>query len=236
MIKFIIEALLIAVPVIISITFHEAAHGYAALALGDDTAKQMGRLSLNPIKHIDRFGTIVVPAVLVISQLLTLGHIAFVFGWAKPVPVDARRFPNPRRDMALVASAGPLMNFALAWIGGLLLHLVPVLPGLAGDFALEMLQDFIVINLGLGLFNLIPLPPLDGGRIMVGILPLPLAILWARIERHGLLVLVLLLFILPMAAESIGWHFDPLHDAAQRIIPNAYNLVMKLAFDDQQSL
>ena len=231
MTSLIIEVLIAATPIIIAITLHEAAHGYAALALGDDTAKQAGRLSLNPLVHIDRYGTIILPGILIVTQLLTLGHISFLFGWAKPVPVDARRFPNPRRDMALVAVAGPMMNFFLAWLAALLFHGLVFLPASAIQIAVAILQVFIISNLAIGLFNLIPLPPLDGGRIAVGILPLPLAILWARLERFGLLLMVTLIFILPMLASSFGKRFDPLGDAAARVIPNAYQMVLRLAFD-----
>jgi Zn-dependent protease len=234
MINLIVQILVAALLVVPSITLHEAAHGYAALALGDDTAKQMGRLSLNPLRHVDRFGTILLPGFLIVSQLLTLGHIEFLFGWAKPVPVDARRFPDPRRDMALVAIAGPAMNFFLAWLGALSLHLASVLPAADVPYLVEGAGAFMTVNLALGLFNLIPLPPLDGGRIMVGVLPLPLAILWARIERFGLLIMVLLLFVLPIASQSMGHRIDPLADGAARVIPNAQNLMLKLAFIDDQ--
>lgn len=230
-----LQLLIAAIPVIIAITFHEAAHGYAALILGDDTARQRGRLSLNPLKHVDRFGTIILPAILIATQLITIGHIGFLFGWAKPVPVDARRFPNPRRDMALVASAGPLMNFFLAWLGALAVYLLPLVPGTAGLVLGNAIGTFIIVNLALGLFNLIPLPPLDGGRIAVGVLPLPLAILWARIERFGLLLVVLLVFVVPAVSESAGHRFDPVGKAAARVIPNAYQMVMRLAFHDQPS-
>jgi len=227
----ILEFLVAAIPVVIAITLHEAAHGYAALALGDSTPKAAGRLSLNPLRHVDRVGTIILPGILIATQLLTLGHVAYLFGWAKPVPIDPRNFPNPRRDMALVAAAGPLTNFFLAWVGALLFHVAAYLPvqvaGLAGDG----LDDFIVVNLALGLFNLIPLPPLDGGRIVVGVLPLPLAMYWARLERFGLLALILLVFVLPIVANSMGHRFNPIGDAAQRVIPNAYEMVLRLAFD-----
>src|SRR5690349_7466045 len=117
-----LQLALAVVPTIIAITLHEAAHGYAALALGDDTARQQGRLSLNPLRHIDRVGTIIIPGILLVSQLLLPPHrISFMFGWAKPVPIAAWRFRDPRRYMAIVAAAGPLMNFFLAWIGALLM-------------------------------------------------------------------------------------------------------------------
>ncbi len=235
MISLVIQLIGAAIPVIIAITLHEAAHGYAALALGDDTAKQQGRLSLNPLRHVDMFGTIILPLLLISTQVLTLHHVEFLFGWAKPVPVDARRFPNPRRDMALVAAAGPLMNFFLAWVGALLLHPLQWAPPAVFAIGFALLQLFIVANLALGLFNLIPLPPMDGGRIAVGILPLPLAYLWAKIERVGMLIMVTLVFVLPTASELLGHPFDPVAWAAQRVIPNSYDLIQRLAFHDDKT-
>lgn len=218
------------VAAILAITLHEAAHGYAALALGDDTARRMGRLSLNPIRHIDRVGTILLPGFLAISQLLTVGHIAFMFGWAKPVPVAANRFADPRRGMMLVASAGPLMNFFLAWLGALALHLDPYLPDAAAELLTTFLVFFMTTNLVLGLFNLLPIPPLDGGRIVVGLLPLRAAMAWARMERAGIVVVLLLVFLLPaMLRELAGIRFDPLGDALGTLLPRALRLVLMLA-------
>ena len=215
--------------VILAITLHEAAHGYAALALGDDTAKRMGRLSLNPIAHIDRVGTIILPGLLLIGQLLTIGRVSFMFGWAKPVPVAAERFANPRQGMALVAIAGPAMNFFLAWIGGLSLHATPYLDprvaAMLGDFA----GYFILANLVLGLFNLLPIPPLDGGRIMVGILPLPLARFWAGFERGGILLVLLFVFLLPQILAHYGIIFDPVGQALSQLMPWAAGWVLYLS-------
>jgi Zn-dependent protease len=221
------DILLSLLAAILAITLHEAAHGYAALALGDDTAKLQGRLSLNPLRHVDRFGTIILPAILVIGQLITLGRVAFMFGWAKPVPVAAWRFRNPRQGMALVAIAGPLSNFFLAWLTGLTLHAESYLP----DFWAGELDDFavyfIMTNLVLGLFNLLPIPPLDGGRIMVGILPEKLALAWARLERGGILIVLLVVFLLPQAARELAHvRFDPVGDALNRIIPWAVHIVL----------
>ena len=145
-----------------------------------------GRLSLNPLVHIDRVGTILLPGFLLVSQLLTIGHVGFMFGWAKPVPVAAWRFHDPRRGMMLVAAAGPAMNFVLAWLGGLAWHLLDRAPDGAQHFAADFLGAFIIYNLVLGLFNLLPIPPLDGGRIAVGLLPLPAARIWGahRTRRH----------------------------------------------------
>jgi Zn-dependent protease len=227
---FITELLIAAIPAILAITLHEAAHGYAALALGDDTARRAGRLSLNPLRHIDRVGTIILPGILVIGQLLTIGRIQFLFGWAKPVPVSAQRFANPRRGMALVAAAGPAMNFFLAWLGALSMHLFDYVPDGWTDIATEMIQVFILANLVLGLFNLLPVPPLDGGRIMVGILPLRAAMAWARLERAGILLVLLLVFFLPTILEQVGIRFDPVHDLLNNVLPRALRLVLRLAF------
>jgi Zn-dependent protease len=226
----VIQFLIAAVPTIMAITLHEAAHGYAAWALGDDTARLAGRLSLNPLRHVDRVGTILLPGFLVISQLLTIGRIVFLFGWAKPVPVSAYRFANPRRGMALVAAAGPAMNFLLAWLAALALHLVPWLPTYATNPASDFVQIFILANLVLGLFNLLPVPPLDGGRIMVGVLPLPLARIWARVERAGILLVLLLILVLPRLLEQEGVHFDPVHDLLNQVVPRALRLVLRMAF------
>ena len=146
-----------------AITLHEAAHGIAAWALGDDTARLAGRLSLNPLRHVDRVGTILLPGFLLIAQLLTIRHVAFMFGWAKPVPVNAARFRHPRQDMALVAAAGPLMNFLLAWLAALVLRTSDAWPGAAGDLGVNFCYMFMLTNLALGLFNLLPIPP-DGWR------------------------------------------------------------------------
>ncbi len=214
---------------VLAITLHEAAHGYAALALGDDTAKRAGRLSLNPLVHIDRVGTILLPALLLIGQLLTIHRVAFMFGWAKPVPVAAWRFANPRRGMMWVAMAGPGMNFLLAWLGGLAFHLLPVIPLLLRTPAENFLFAFILTNLVLGLFNLLPIPPLDGGRIAVGILPLRAAQIWARAERYGILVVLLVVFVLPEIAREMGYAFNPVGAALDRILPGALRLVLMLS-------
>lgn len=224
-----LQIIVAAVPAILAITLHEAAHGYAALALGDDTAKQMGRLSLNPIRHIDRFGTIILPGLLILGQLLTMGRVVFLFGWAKPVPVSAWRFRDPRRGMALVAAAGPAANFVLAWLAALAMHGLDALPDDAGLLALAMLQSFILANLVLGLFNLLPIPPLDGGRIAVGVLPLRAAMAWARLERAGIALVLLLVFLGPHLLAGFGIRFDPVGSALNTILPRAFALVYRLA-------
>jgi Zn-dependent protease len=225
------EFLAAAIPVVIAITLHEAAHGYAAWALGDDTAKQAGRLSLNPLAHVDRFGTILLPGFLLFSQLLTIGHVVFMFGWAKPVPVNPRMFRDPRRGMMVVAAAGPAMNFFLAWLGALALHAIPLFVHTTSgaDMQLQFVAVFIVANLALGLFNLLPIPPLDGGRIAVGLLPIAAARVWAQVERAGILIVLLLLFLLPAALHEFGIEFDPVRQYLGAAIIYVSRIVLWLA-------
>lgn len=209
---------------IIAIVLHELAHGYAALALGDRTAAEAGRLSFNPLRHVDRFGTIILPLFLLISQLLTIGRIAFMFGWAKPVPIDVTGFPNPRRDMALVAAAGPASNFILAFLAALLLRVAASDSGI-GTF----LVYFLMFNVVLGVFNLIPLPPFDGGRIAVGVLPLPMARALAQVERAGLLLILLVIFVLPALLRQFGIVFDPVGEALGVLVPRVTLSILHLA-------
>lgn len=185
------------VPVVISITLHEAAHGYAALRFGDDTALRAGRVSLNPLRHVDLYGTILIPAVLLFSGA------PFLFGYAKPVPVNFWRLANPKRDMVWVAAAGPAMNILLALISGFLFHTVDFLPPAVGNWAGQNLVNSIQINAVLAVFNMIPLPPLDGGRVAVGLLPRSLAEPLARLERWGLAIIIGVLFILPMINRNL---------------------------------
>jgi Zn-dependent protease len=177
-----------ALPVLFAITLHEVAHGWAARALGDRTAEMLGRLSLNPIKHIDPMGTVVVPML-----MLVLG--GFLFGWAKPVPVGVRNFKHPRRDMALVAIAGPLSNLAMAVAWGLLAKIAISMNPEEGIWLglLLMARAGIVINLVLMVLNLIPLPPLDGGRVLTGLLPEAQARVMDRVEPYGLVILIVLM-------------------------------------------
>jgi Zn-dependent protease len=198
------EILMVVVLAGTAIILHEIAHGLTAYALGDPTAKREGRLTLNPLRHVDRFGTIILPGILALSQLLTMGHVLFMFGWAKPVPVDPRYFKKPRQMMGVVAMAGPAMNFALAFLTALFLR-----SSTLTDTQVDAAQAFMTINLVLGVFNLVPVPPLDGGRIMVGVLPEKLARVWARLERYGI-ALVMLLIMLPPLLRQEGIHFDPL--------------------------
>ncbi len=226
---FVLPLLLAVIPTILAITLHEAAHGYAALAMGDDTARRAGRLSLNPLVHIDRVGTILLPGFLLISQLLTIGRVAFMFGWAKPVPVAAWRFRKPRQGMMIVAAAGPAMNFFLAWLGMLSLYLVPFLPGGWLGPAISFVSYFLLANIVLGLFNLLPIPPLDGGRIMVGLLPERAAMAWARLERMGLVIVLLAVFLLPALLREFGINFDPIRAALGAVADPALRLLLALA-------
>jgi Zn-dependent protease len=192
------------IPVIIAVTFHEAAHGFIAHRLGDETAWRLGRVSFNPIKHIDPFGTILLPAVLLLM------HAPFLFGYAKPVPVNFRALRNPRRDMVWVAAAGPATNILLAIAGGLLVHPALLLPPSTVLWVLRNLQNAIVINVILAIFNMIPLPPLDGGRIAVGLLPVALARPLAGLERYGMLIIIGLIFLLPMLGSQLGVNLNVL--------------------------
>jgi Zn-dependent protease len=185
------------IPVIIAITFHEAAHGFVAYLLGDETAWRLGRVSFNPVRHIDPFGTILLPG------LLLLTRSPFLFGYAKPVPVNFRALRHPRRDAVLVAAAGPGINIALAFLAAAGLHVVGYLPGASAQWAGENLQNALVFNVVLAVFNLFPLPPLDGGRIAVGVLPAVLARPLSRLEPYGMLILIGLLILLPMLGEQL---------------------------------
>lgn len=185
------------IPLVIAIVFHEVSHGLVANALGDPTAKRRGRLTFNPIKHVDPFGTVLLPMVLAVSG-------APIFGWARPVPVVARRLRNPRWHMILVALAGPGMNFLLALIAALLIAVLVALSpsGIAWAFVGQNLLNFMAINIFLAIFNLLPIPPFDGGHVVEGLLPRRLAIHYRKLGRYGFLLLIILLLVVPMIFPS----------------------------------
>jgi len=181
-----------ALPVLFGITLHEAAHGYVARMLGDPTAYEAGRISLNPLRHVDPIGTIVVPLVLLLSTKL-LGGAGMLFGWAKPVPVDWGRLNRPKKDMLWVALAGPASNLVMAILWAVSLRLLAQTGASPQDFWVQMAIAGIQINLVLMALNLFPLPPLDGGRIVFSLLPAQMAWKYSRLEPYGLLILIVLM-------------------------------------------
>ena len=212
------------VPLVIAIVFHEVAHGLAARKLGDPTAARKGRLTLNPIKHIDPFGTLILPLLLAVSH-------APIFGWAKPVPVNYRRLRNPRRDMILVALAGPGMNLLLALVGAAILG---VTVAVAGDvrtgapaFVAANALNFVLINIFLAVFNLLPVPPFDGGHVVEGLLPRSLARGYRKVGRYSLLLMVFLLLILPSispSADVVSRIVSPIVDGIALVLLKIFGL------------
>ncbi|MGL5784590.1 MAG: site-2 protease family protein [Alphaproteobacteria bacterium] len=194
-----VDALVIYVlPTLLAITLHEAAHGFVALKCGDTTAVRMGRVTLNPFKHVDVFGTILLPL------MLFLAKSPFLFGYAKPVPVRFENLRSPRRDMVLVALAGPGMNFVLAILSLFLIHGISLAPLGAQGLMKQTLFYSVSINVLLAVFNLLPIPPLDGGRVAVGLLPDSLARPLARVEPYGFFLLLALMFLPSLLGISPG--------------------------------
>ena len=200
-----------ALPVIFAITLHEAAHGYVAYKLGDDTAWKAGRVTFNPLRHIDLVGTIILPLVLLLAS-----QGRFMFGYAKPVPVRFDKLNRPRRDMIWVALAGPGINIALALVSAILLGGTSLLPAFLRGWTEDNLVNSVFFNVIIAVFNMIPLPPLDGGRVAVGLLPDALAIPLARTERYGMLILITLLFVLPMIGEQLHMNLNVVNYVIQQ--------------------
>ncbi|WP_368418187.1 site-2 protease family protein [Rhodovarius sp.] len=219
------EILASVLAAVIAITLHEAAHGYAADALGDPTARLLGRVSLNPLRHVDPVGTLLVPGILLVSQLLTIGRVEAMFGWARPVPVDIRRLYNPRWGMMWVALAGPAMNVLLAFIAALAAHLAGLLDGDWVALLYRSVALFMLVNLVLASFNMLPIPPLDGGRVVTALLPYSLARPYAGLERYGLFIVLGLLFVLPRISPDLdvmGW-------ALRHVVAPVFSLLLRAA-------
>jgi Zn-dependent protease len=205
-------------PLLIAITFHEAAHAFAAYRLGDDTAWNLGRVSFNPLRHIDPLGTVILPAILLLS------HSPFLFGYAKPVPVNFRALRHPRLDMVWVALAGPATNILLALAAAVAFHLLVYSPANAAQWIADNLKNMLVINVILAVFNMLPIPPLDGGRVAVGLLPNVLAVPLSRLEPYGMLILLGILILLPLVGTQLGLNLD----VVSAIIRTATSYVIRL--------
>jgi len=217
------DIVMFAIPVILAITFHEAAHGFVALHFGDTTARDAGRVTLNPLKHVDPVGTILIPAVLILT------NAGFLFGYAKPVPVQFGALRNPRWDMIWVAIAGPAMNILLALVSAILLRIALTQGQTVDSMFVQVLMASIQLNAILAVFNMLPLPPLDGSKVLAPFLPLALARPYLAFERFGMVILVLLVFIAPMLAQRNGIDFDLLGplvlDPAQAVVRTILSVV-----------
>jgi Zn-dependent protease len=205
-------------PLIIAITFHEAAHGVVARHFGDNTAAEQGRVSFNPLRHIDPFGTLVLPAMLLLS------HSPFLFGYARPVPVNFRALRHPRLDMVWVALAGPATNIVLALLAASAFHVLNMVPANAAQWVADNLKNAFVINVVLAVFNMLPIPPLDGGRVAVGLLPRMLAFPLSRLEPYGMLILIGFLIIVPLVGAQFGLNLDVI----SAILRTSTDFVMRL--------
>jgi len=212
----------VVIPLLLAITLHEAGHAWVAHKLGDNTAKMLGRVSFNPIVHIDPFGTVLLPL------LLLMSGAPFLFGYAKPVPVNYRNLNNPRRDMVFVALAGPAANILLVICAALLLHIVGFLPDVAGNWLVANIIFAVKINAILAVFNMLPIPPLDGGRVAVGLLPDIIARPLSRLEPYGMLIIIGL-FLLPALGAQIGLNLNILWAILEPGIALVERLAMLIA-------
>ena len=211
---------MLAIPVIFAVTLHEAAHGFVALHFGDETAKNAGRLTLNPIKHVDLFGTILLPLILIVS------HAGFIFGYAKPVPVDFSALKNPRWNMIWVAAAGPAMNGGLAVLSAFLLYGAAALGAQNSPFLINLLRLSIELNLVLAIFNMLPLPPLDGSKVIAAFLPNAMMRPYLSFGRYGMTLLLLVLIVLPLLSERTGIGFDIFGILVQRPAENLTRMLL----------
>ena len=212
------------VPALLAITLHEAAHGWVAWKLGDDTARRLGRVTFNPLRHIHPVGTLALPALLLFA---TGGAMAF--GYARPVPVNFGRLGSPRRDMVLVAVAGPATNLALAFVSALLFHALTLVPDWAHAWVGDNLDKSILLNLILCVFNMLPVPPLDGGRVAVGLLPDRLAIPLARLERAGIFIVLGAMFILPWIGGRLGVDLDVFRWLVWRPVAYLFQMIVAVS-------